>query len=103
MNIPCPRSDHFISAGPLSLHVETFGDKSWSPVLLVMGNSAPGLVWPETFCTALAAQGYYTSGIDGSFGPGTYNAINSYATAQGKGTQLTTPAGVHGVFDGLIY
>ena len=51
----------------------------------------------------LAAQGYYTSGIDGAFGQGTYNAINAYANAQGKATQLNTPAGVHGVFGDLIY
>lgn len=51
----------------------------------------------------LAAQGYYTSGIDGAFGQGTYNAINAYANAQGKATQLNTPAGVHGVFGDMIY
>lgn len=51
----------------------------------------------------LAAQGYYTSGIDGSFGPGTYTAISSYAAARGETGKLNTPSGVFGVFDGLIY
>ena len=27
-------------------------------VLLVMGNSAPGLVWPDAFCELIAAQGF---------------------------------------------
>lgn len=51
----------------------------------------------------LAAQGHYTSGIDGSFGPGTYTAISSYASARGETNKLNTPSGVFGVFDGLIY
>lgn len=51
----------------------------------------------------LAAQGHYTSGIDGSFGPGTYTAISSYASARGETNKLNTPSGVFGLFDGLIY
>ncbi len=51
----------------------------------------------------LAAQGYYTSGIDGSFGPGTYTAISSYAADRDETTKLNTPSGVFGMFDSLVY
>lgn len=51
----------------------------------------------------LAAYGYYRSGIDGSFGPGTYNAIVAYAGDRGQRNALGTQAGVYGLFDGLVY
>lgn len=51
----------------------------------------------------LAAQGYYRSGIDGAFGPGTYNALISYAQARGNASALNTQAGAFGVMDGLLY
>ncbi|GGW33168.1 antifreeze protein, type I precursor [Gemmobacter lanyuensis] len=51
----------------------------------------------------LAAYGYYRSGIDGSFGPGTYNAIVAYANDRGQSSSLNTASGVYGVFDGLVY
>jgi Putative peptidoglycan binding domain len=51
----------------------------------------------------LANAGYYRSGIDGSFGPGTYNAVVAYARDTGNATQLRTRAGAFGVYDQLIY
>lgn len=51
----------------------------------------------------LAAQGYYRSGIDGTFGPGTYNAVVAYARDTGNGGQLSSRAGAFGVYDSLIY
>lgn len=51
----------------------------------------------------LAAQGYYRSSIDGSFGPGTYNAIVGYANDSGQSRRLGSTAGVFGLFDGLVY
>lgn len=51
----------------------------------------------------LAAYGYYRSGIDGSFGPGTYNAVVAYANDRGQRNALGTQAGVYGLFDGLVY
>lgn len=51
----------------------------------------------------LAGYGYYRSGIDGSFGPGTYNAIAAYARDAGVGEKLTSREGAYGVYDGLIY
>ncbi len=50
----------------------------------------------------LANYGYYRGGIDGNFGPGTYQAIASYAQAQGKFQELQTRGGAYGIYDGLI-
>jgi pimeloyl-ACP methyl ester carboxylesterase len=44
--------------GNLELAYEVFGEPSDPAVLLLMGNSAPGLVWPDAFCTAIAGAGY---------------------------------------------
>jgi hypothetical protein len=51
----------------------------------------------------LAAQGYYRSGIDATFGPGTYNAVVAYARDTGNSGQLSNRAGAFGVYDSLIY
>lgn len=51
----------------------------------------------------LAAMGYYRSGIDGSFGPGTYNAVTAYARDAGQGASLRGTNTAFGVYDGLIY
>jgi hypothetical protein len=51
----------------------------------------------------LAAFGYYRGGADGSFGPGTYNAIVAYAQDQGQARQLGSTATAYAVYDGLIY
>lgn len=51
----------------------------------------------------LAAYGYYRSGIDGSFGPGTYNAVLAYANDRGQRNALGSQAGAYGVYDGLVY
>lgn len=49
----------------------------------------------------LRAWGYYRGGIDGAFGPGTYNAITAYA--RDEGISLSTTAKAYGAFDGMIY
>lgn len=51
----------------------------------------------------LAMQGYYYGGIDASFGPGTYNAVVSYARAARLSAQLGSTAGAFGVYDSLLY
>ena len=51
----------------------------------------------------LSRQGYYRSGIDGSFGPGTYNAVAAYARDIGATRQLASRDGVYGIYDGLLY
>ncbi len=52
---------------------------------------------------ALAMQGYYRGGIDGAFGPGTYNAILAYANDRGESARLASVAGVHQVMGRLLY
>jgi Putative peptidoglycan binding domain len=49
----------------------------------------------------LRASGYYRGGIDGSFGPGTYNAVADYASDEGQSLRSTSAA--YGVYDGLLY
>jgi hypothetical protein len=49
----------------------------------------------------LRAWGYYRGGIDGSFGPGTYNAITAYARDEGQSLRSTSAA--YGVYDGLLF
>lgn len=49
----------------------------------------------------LRAYGYYRGGIDGSFGPGTYNAITAYA--RDEGISLSSSAKAYGAYDGLLY
>lgn len=44
-----------IHANGVDLFVEEFGRPEDPALLLVMGNSAPGLVWPDAFCERLAA------------------------------------------------
>jgi hypothetical protein len=51
----------------------------------------------------LRAWGYYRGGIDGSFGPGTYNAIVSYARDEGAVGNLSSTSGAFAVYDGLIF
>lgn len=51
----------------------------------------------------LSRQGYYRSGIDGSFGPGTYNAVAAYARDIGATRQLASRNGVYSIYDGLIF
>jgi pimeloyl-ACP methyl ester carboxylesterase len=42
----------------IEIYYEAFGWPSDPAVLLVMGNSAPGLVWPDAFCRQLADRGF---------------------------------------------
>ncbi len=51
----------------------------------------------------LRSYGYYTGGIDGAFGPGTYRAIVAYARDAGGEGQLRNRAGAFGIYDSLIY
>jgi Putative peptidoglycan binding domain len=51
----------------------------------------------------LRSWGYYRGGIDGSFGPGTYNAIVAFARDEGSSASLKTTSGAYGVYDGLIF
>jgi hypothetical protein len=52
---------------------------------------------------ALRAWGYYRGGLDGSFGPGTYNAITAYARDEGLSANLRNTNSAYAVYDGLIF
>ena len=51
----------------------------------------------------LASYGYYRGGIDGSFGPGTYNAVAAYARDTGGSSQIASRNGAFELYDGLIF
>jgi Putative peptidoglycan binding domain len=51
----------------------------------------------------LQGYGYYRSGIDGAFGPGTYNAVVAYARDTGIEGNLGSSRTAYGVYDALIY
>jgi hypothetical protein len=51
----------------------------------------------------LSRQGYYYSSLDGSFGPGTYNAVAAYARDNGLGNRLASRDGAYSVYDSLIF
>jgi len=53
--------------------------------------------------STLTAYGYYRGNIDGSFGPGTYDAIAAYARRTGKTAELGSRAGSYGLLDGLLF
>ena len=52
---------------------------------------------------SLRAQGYYRGGVDGAFGPGTYNAVVAYARDAGAAGNLRSAGGSYAIYDGLIY
>jgi hypothetical protein len=51
----------------------------------------------------LAAYGYYRRGVDGSFGPGTYNAVLAFAADNGLSSNLQSTGEARGIYDALIY
>lgn len=51
----------------------------------------------------LRSAGYYSGGIDGAFGPRTYNAVIAYARDAGAGGNLKTTGGAFAIYDGLIF
>ena len=51
----------------------------------------------------LRAWGYYRGGIDGAFGPGTYNAVVAYARDEGATGSLSSTGGAYAVYDGLLF
>jgi hypothetical protein len=51
----------------------------------------------------LASHGYYRSGVDGSFGQGTYSAITAWARDTGQTAALNSREQMYGVYDSLLY
>ena len=50
--------------GELELCYETFGSPDDPPLLLVMGLGTQMLGWPDEFCAALAARGFFVIRYD---------------------------------------
>jgi pimeloyl-ACP methyl ester carboxylesterase len=48
----------------LRLWTQVFGDRRDPALLLVMGGTAPGIVWPDALCRLLAAAGFFVVRYD---------------------------------------
>ncbi len=53
-----------VSANGLNIEYETTGDPAHPAILLVMGLGAQLVLWPEEFCSALAARGFFVIRYD---------------------------------------
>lgn len=53
-----------IQANQIELEYEHFGDPADPALLLIMGLGGQLVLWPDTLCQALAAQGYYVIRYD---------------------------------------
>lgn len=53
--------------------------------------------------STLSAYGYYHGPIDGTFGPGTYNATIAYANATKRSSLTTTMAGCATLYEDLLF
>lgn len=51
----------------------------------------------------LRRMGYYDGRVDGSFGPGTYDAVAAYARRSGQSGATRSMAAAYGVYDSLLY
>lgn len=54
----------YADVGPVRLAYETFGDPADAPLVLVMGQAAQMLGWPDRFCAGLAARGHHVVRFD---------------------------------------
>jgi pimeloyl-ACP methyl ester carboxylesterase len=64
MNAAGSFESRYVETEKVRLFCEAFGTPGDPFLLLIMGNSAPGLVWPDAFCTALAERGFYVVRFD---------------------------------------
>lgn len=53
-----------VQRGELSFATEAFGDRTATPVLMIMGATASMLWWPDELCAAIAASGRYVIRYD---------------------------------------
>lgn len=56
--------ERMVKANGVDIWTEDFGNPSDPALLLVMGATAQGILWPEEFCEALAAAGRYVIRYD---------------------------------------
>ena len=54
----------FVDAHGVTLWTESFGRRSGSPLLLIMGAMYQAIVWPRSFCEQLAASGLFVIRYD---------------------------------------
>jgi len=52
------------AANGIDIEYDTFGDRSRSPLLLIMGLSSQMVAWPESFCRKLAQNGHWVLRFD---------------------------------------
>src|ERR1700754_284571 len=57
-------AERMATVGALDICYETFGDRQDPPLLLVMGLGTQMLGWPDAFCEALAARGFFVIRYD---------------------------------------
>ncbi len=60
----CGMAERTLKANGIEIWTEDFGDPSAPPILLIMGATAQGLHWPESFCEQLVARGRYVIRYD---------------------------------------
>src|SRR4051812_34788325 len=58
------RPHQIAHAGAVDVAWDTFGDPHGRPILLIMGLGLQMIAWPEPFCEALAARGFYVIRFD---------------------------------------
>lgn len=59
-----PQKETTIHANGLKLWAESFGNSENSPIILIMGSGAQGILWPTELCQALAGQGHFVIRYD---------------------------------------
>jgi len=57
-------SERIIASGALKIWTEAFGNDGDSGVLLIMGATNQGILWPDEFCLALARGGFHVIRYD---------------------------------------
>lgn len=53
-----------VAANGIEIEYEQIGEKGNPPLLLIMGLAAQMIVWPDEFCTDLAARGFHVTRFD---------------------------------------
>jgi pimeloyl-ACP methyl ester carboxylesterase len=54
----------FINLNSLTLYSESFGNSTDPAIILIMGATAQGVMWPNSFCEALSTQGFFVIRYD---------------------------------------
>ena len=57
-------TNQLIKSGDFYLWYETFGKREDTPILLIQGSGAQGLLWQDQFCENLSQNGYYVIRYD---------------------------------------